>query len=174
MSVCLECYTLSVRGLCDELITRAEESYRLWSVVVCDLETSWMRRPWPTGGCRAKNKQKLVEFNIVLLQSKISYFSPFFISFFPSYRTCWRIRHVTRTDRSWRPCKSPLTFPCWDVHVLQKPTQKCIDNTSAFSIIKRDNKWGKVKNQEKVLILFHCCCQIMEKISDLSLIFFSF
>jgi len=21
---------------------------------VCDLETSWMRRPWPTGGCRAK------------------------------------------------------------------------------------------------------------------------
>ena len=26
------------------------ESYRLWCVVVCDLETSWMRRPWPTGG----------------------------------------------------------------------------------------------------------------------------
>ena len=22
----------------------------------CDLETSWMRRPWPTGGCHAKNK----------------------------------------------------------------------------------------------------------------------
>jgi len=31
---------LSGRGLCDELITRPEESYRLWSVVVCDLETS--------------------------------------------------------------------------------------------------------------------------------------
>jgi len=29
---------LSGRGLCDELITRPEESYRLWSVVVCDLE----------------------------------------------------------------------------------------------------------------------------------------
>jgi len=26
------------RGLCDELITRPEESYRLWCVVVCDLE----------------------------------------------------------------------------------------------------------------------------------------
>ena len=25
-----------------------EESYRLWCVVVCDLETSGMRRPWPT------------------------------------------------------------------------------------------------------------------------------
>ena len=31
---------LSGRGLFDELITRAEESYRLWCVVECDLETS--------------------------------------------------------------------------------------------------------------------------------------
>jgi hypothetical protein len=31
---------LSGRGLCDELIARPEESYRLWCVVVCDLETS--------------------------------------------------------------------------------------------------------------------------------------
>jgi len=30
------------RGLCDELITRPEESYRLWCVVGCDLETSRM------------------------------------------------------------------------------------------------------------------------------------
>jgi len=28
---------LSGRGLCDELITRPEESYRLWCVVLCDL-----------------------------------------------------------------------------------------------------------------------------------------
>ena len=27
-------------GLCDELITLPEESYRLWCVVVCNLETS--------------------------------------------------------------------------------------------------------------------------------------
>ena len=57
MSVCCECYVLSGRGLCDELITRPEESYWLWCVVVYDLETSWMRKPWPTGGCRNKNKQ---------------------------------------------------------------------------------------------------------------------
>ena len=37
--VCYECCVLSDRGLCDELITRPEESYRLWCVVVCDLET---------------------------------------------------------------------------------------------------------------------------------------
>ena len=49
-SVCCECCVLWGRGLCDDLITRPEESYRLWCVVVCDLETSWIRRPWPTEG----------------------------------------------------------------------------------------------------------------------------
>jgi len=38
MSVCCECCVLSGRGLCDELNTRPEESYRVWYVVVCDLE----------------------------------------------------------------------------------------------------------------------------------------
>ena len=38
MFVCCECRVLSGRGLCDELITRPEESCRLWCVVVCDLE----------------------------------------------------------------------------------------------------------------------------------------
>jgi hypothetical protein len=48
MDICLLC-VLSGWGLCDELITRPEDSYRLWCGVVCYLETSWMRRPWPTG-----------------------------------------------------------------------------------------------------------------------------
>jgi hypothetical protein len=37
---------LSGRGLCDELITRPEESYRPWCVVVCDIETSRMGAPY--------------------------------------------------------------------------------------------------------------------------------
>jgi len=37
---------LSGRGLCDELITRPEESYRLCCVVVCDLETSIIGAPY--------------------------------------------------------------------------------------------------------------------------------
>ena len=37
---------LSGRGLCDELITRPEKSYRLWRVVVCDLETSRIGAPY--------------------------------------------------------------------------------------------------------------------------------
>jgi len=36
---------LSGRGLCDELITRPEESYWLWCVV-CDLETSRIGAPY--------------------------------------------------------------------------------------------------------------------------------
>ena len=40
MSICCERCVLSGRGLYDELITRPEESYRLWCVVACDLETT--------------------------------------------------------------------------------------------------------------------------------------
>jgi hypothetical protein len=44
MFVCCECCVLSGRGLCDGLITRPEESYQLWRVVVCDQEASKTRR----------------------------------------------------------------------------------------------------------------------------------
>ena len=37
---------LSGRGLCDELITRPGESYRVCCVVVCDLDTSRMGAPY--------------------------------------------------------------------------------------------------------------------------------
>jgi len=57
MFVCCECCVLSGRGVCDELITRPEESYRLCCVVLCDLETSRMRRPWPALGRSATGKK---------------------------------------------------------------------------------------------------------------------
>jgi hypothetical protein len=59
MFVCCECCVLSGRDLCDELITCPEESYRLWRVVVCDLETSRMRRPWPALGRSDIEKKKV-------------------------------------------------------------------------------------------------------------------
>jgi len=40
MFVCFECCVLSGRGLCDELITRPEDPYRLWHVGLCDQEIS--------------------------------------------------------------------------------------------------------------------------------------
>ena len=44
--VCCECRVLSGRGLCDELITRPDEFYRLCCVVMCDLETSRIGAPY--------------------------------------------------------------------------------------------------------------------------------
>ena len=61
MFVCCECSVLSGRGLCDELITRPEESYRLWRVVVCDLETTKIlvnEEEGPTRGLWRKRKKK--------------------------------------------------------------------------------------------------------------------
>ena len=43
MFVCCEYCVISGRSLCDGLITRPEESYRLWRVVVCDQEISKTR-----------------------------------------------------------------------------------------------------------------------------------
>jgi hypothetical protein len=49
MDVFLLC-VLSGRGLCDGLITRPEEFYRLCCDIVCDLGTSRMRRLKPASG----------------------------------------------------------------------------------------------------------------------------
>jgi hypothetical protein len=57
MSVCCESCVLSGRGLCDELITLPKEFYRLCRVVVCGIETSWMRRPRSTGGLSRQEKK---------------------------------------------------------------------------------------------------------------------
>jgi hypothetical protein len=42
MSVCCECCVLSGTGLCDELITLKEESYRVWFVWVW----TWSLEKW--------------------------------------------------------------------------------------------------------------------------------
>jgi hypothetical protein len=77
MFVCCECCVLSGRGLCDGLITRPDESYRLWRVVLCDQETSGEKNEkakaryravenTTTMGCNAKkNKQTNAELNLI-------------------------------------------------------------------------------------------------------------
>jgi len=52
------CCVLSGRGLCDELITRPEESYRPWCVVVCDLEISWKVEALAHWGLLRQKKKK--------------------------------------------------------------------------------------------------------------------
>jgi hypothetical protein len=61
---------LSGRGLCDGLIARPEESYRLCCVLVCDLGTSRMRRLKLIKGCKCRIEEE--EEDIMLLP----YFSP--------------------------------------------------------------------------------------------------
>ena len=65
MFVSCDSCVLSGRGLCDELIIRPEESYWLWCVVGFDLETWWMRRPWPTGGCCAPKNEVIYLRNLI-------------------------------------------------------------------------------------------------------------
>jgi len=73
---------LSGRGLCDELITRAEESYRLCCVVVCDLETSRMGAPYIYDISHLRVKE-----NVQVLQSTLFFAATSIITLF--------------TDRKW-------------------------------------------------------------------------
>ena len=58
MFVCCECCVLSGRGLCDKLITRPEESYLLWCVVVCDLENLKNEEAMTRVGSQRHRKKK--------------------------------------------------------------------------------------------------------------------
>ena len=64
--VCCECCVLSGTGLCDELITRPQEFYRLWCVVVRDLETSRTRRAWLTGGLSRRKQTKNIYISLLV------------------------------------------------------------------------------------------------------------
>jgi len=56
---------LSGRGLCDELIIRPEESYRLCCVVVCDLETSRIGAPYIYDISNLRVNVSAVGFNLL-------------------------------------------------------------------------------------------------------------
>jgi len=68
MFLCYECCVLSGRGLCDELITRLEESYRLWCVVVCDLEKLKNEEAMTRVGSQYHSKKKIYIY--ILLKSE--------------------------------------------------------------------------------------------------------
>jgi hypothetical protein len=52
------CCVLSGRGLCDELITRPEECYRLWRVVVCDQENLLGEEAIARAGLQSQREKK--------------------------------------------------------------------------------------------------------------------
>ena len=61
---------LSGTGLCDELITRPEVSYRLCCVVVCDLETSRMVAPYIYDISRLRVKAYSIVHSLHLLKDQ--------------------------------------------------------------------------------------------------------
>jgi len=73
MFVCCECCVLLGRGICEELITRPEEFYRPWCVVVCDLETfkkeEAMTRVVSQRQSKKKKKKKKIIIIIIIHKS---------------------------------------------------------------------------------------------------------
>jgi len=64
------CVCFVCRDLFDELITRSEESYRVYVYVfMCDLETSTVRRPGPKLGCCLKEIGEKQEYHNYFLTS---------------------------------------------------------------------------------------------------------
>jgi len=83
-------------------VTRPEESYRLWCVVVSDLETSWMRRTWSTEGAVAPktNKQTnkpLPKSQSVLTAKKIKIYKTLTLRLLMSYIYGAHILDVSRS-----------------------------------------------------------------------------
>jgi hypothetical protein len=73
MFVCCECCVLSCRGLCDELVTRPEESYLQWCVVVCDLENLKNEEAMTSVGSQRHSKKKKTPVMLVEINSLHDY-----------------------------------------------------------------------------------------------------
>jgi len=104
--VCVESCVLSDRGLCDGSITRPEESYRLWCVVVCDLETSRMRRSWPALGWSAtgqREKRSYVKCFTSLFH-KHMYFTASVYSYFRGLKPKNNSRSGQKSNNLFRHC----------------------------------------------------------------------
>jgi len=78
---------LSGTGLCDELITRPEESYRLCCVVVCDLETSRIGAPYIYDISNLRVKEISVMVVMIMMMVMVR-FSP------NSHCVCFQYRHL--------------------------------------------------------------------------------
>ena len=67
MFVCCECCVLLGRGLCDKLITSPEESYRMWCVVVCDLENLKNEEAMNRFGSQRHSKKEVIVVVVVVV-----------------------------------------------------------------------------------------------------------
>ena len=82
---------LSGRGHCDELITRPEESYRRWCVVVCDLENLKNEEAMTRVGSQ-RHRKKIIIIIIVIL---VATFTHGIYNYIPETNHVYRIYSVT-------------------------------------------------------------------------------
>ena len=83
MFVCCECCVLSGRGFCDGLITRPEESYQLWCVVVCDLEKN------------LKNEEAIARDSSASAIKKVLHIKLNYFFLYPFIPHCWNMQRNT-------------------------------------------------------------------------------
>jgi len=119
---------LSGRGLCDELITRPEESYRLCCVVVCDLETSRMGAPYTYDISRLR--VKTVRHRSVFF-SETSDISGFLTSILFFLRSYLKANVYTNNPHSRNNLKQTIQYymlmfvnPCVIVRFIKKKIQQ--------------------------------------------------
>jgi hypothetical protein len=138
---------LSGRSLCDELIARPD---RLCCVVVCDLETSGMRRPCPTGGCRVKKKiNKLCLYEHFLPETQCGRAQSFF-------------HFISQADKKITPvlyCSTPNDSPLFLTSVANQ-SSSCI--TSQESQIRSQAVLCRT-SQEAATLTFRDPLQLDDK-----------
>ena len=131
------CCVLSNRGLCDELITRPGESYCLGCVIVCDLKTLWMRRPWSALGRSAPPPQKkdtpYKRNDEILEESKVEPVD----KKLRRYKSNW-LRHVTRINSSTMT-KVLLNYRPNGRRRLERPLKRLFDE--AETGLSRPDWW---------------------------------
>jgi hypothetical protein len=133
LSVCCECCVLSGRGLCDELITRPEESYRVCGVskkcVIVKSRT--MRRPRPPRGCRAIDQKKAYNVDIIRFGGVLTMF--YHMSKHSAFGLCrslsvskiqMKLNAILRTLGLWRRQVSGVwgRLLFWDRQIGLQPT----------------------------------------------------
>ena len=150
MDFCVHCCLLSGRGLCDGLITRPEESYRLWCVVVCDLETSRMRRPWSALGRSATGKKSISTcFGCSCDHPQINIYKGYRLlrKRFDQMRTCEILTVEIHLIRSFTMCGLKYTPPT-HTHIHTTHIHTHISSNIFFSnlhICLTENLWNQWK-----------------------------
>jgi hypothetical protein len=143
MLVCCYCCVLSDRCLCYELTTRTQKFYRLCCVVLCDLTTSSMRRPWPSWGRNATEKKIIISLspiNFITNPLKLSHSAQ---SVQMTSQEIEGLIHISNKNNNFSmpQCTGPFwahfICPVFTGTVFRKQIAGCVIFTSRLSLVKR-------------------------------------